>query len=240
MLGALGMVLVGEPGVPMGWVWPIFTVAAGSGLAPPGLKMEWSISRPGRSGAGPGPWRGGSSWRRRERRAGRTGRRALRSRGDSDRWARDASGRADRDLSREESSWPHPVPAEVRERPVPRVRRERSGAEPGERARPAVEECRPGAAERSDEAAPEGPRERWGAFGEAATEATPIGAVVRCADRDGGWWCHRPAGSGPVGITGAVPEMAATGAVVSDRLPGSERSIPLEPPARNRPREPAG
>ena len=49
MLGALGMVLVGEPGVPIGWVWPIFTVAAGSGFAPPG----WSGVVDFPTGAGP-------------------------------------------------------------------------------------------------------------------------------------------------------------------------------------------
>jgi hypothetical protein len=36
MLGDLGMDFVGAPGVPMGWVWPILTVAWGRGLAPPG------------------------------------------------------------------------------------------------------------------------------------------------------------------------------------------------------------
>jgi hypothetical protein len=51
-----------------------------------------------------------------------------------------------------------------------------------------------------------------GAFGEAATEATPIGAVVGPPT---GMGAVPPTGwVGPVGITGAVPGMAATGAVV--------------------------
>jgi hypothetical protein len=49
MLGCFGIVLVGVPVEPIGWVDPIFTVACGRGLAPPGCRGV--VTRP----TGPGP-----------------------------------------------------------------------------------------------------------------------------------------------------------------------------------------